>query len=117
MADLGESDSAMTASEQARRFLDVQKMHATTADAARRVFDSPDGKIVLAWLARESGMLSTTVAVDADGHTDAEMTLINEGKRILFLTITMALRWTEGEILALAQERTRDQIARQHEGG
>lgn len=105
----------MTAREKAKRFLAVQKMHAATASAARAVFDSPDGKIVLAWLAREAGMLSTTVAVDAAGRTDADMTLINEGKRILFLTITTALRWTEGEILALAQQRTEEQIAAQHE--
>lgn len=110
---MAELDHSETVRDKARRFLAVQKMHAKTAQAARAVFDSPDGKLVLAWLAKSAGMLETTVAIDGTGRCDPDMSLVNAGKRILFLEIVTALRWTEGEILALAQQRTEEQIAAQ----
>lgn len=95
----------MTPRENAERFLAAHKRRETIGDAYRRLFDTPDGKLVLADLLKEGRLFD--VSVEAG---DPLTTGLNDGRRALALVILERLRWSEMEILALSRERTAGQI-------
>jgi hypothetical protein len=76
------------------------------AHAYQRTFDTPHGQMVLRDLLRKGGILETS-----HEPGDAYTTAWRDGRRSLALELVEALRWTEGELVALAQEQTADQIA------
>ena len=75
------------------------------AAAYGQLFTSIDGTLVLNDLLREAGVLETSMS--AEPHE----TSFREGKRAMALYILDKLRWAPGELAALAQERTADQMA------
>lgn len=77
------------------------------AHAYATTFNSPGGKIVLQDLLRKAGILEV-----AHEPGDPYMTAWRDGRRSMALEIIEALRWTEGELVTLAQEQTAEQIAR-----
>lgn len=70
---------------------------------AYRIFDTPEGRMVLGDLFNAAGMLSPAT-VEGDPY----LTHFNDGKRALALHILERLRWSEMELLRLAQERADD---------
>jgi hypothetical protein len=58
-----------------------------------------DGGVVLRDLAREAGLFS--ISFDANPYATA----FNDGKRAMVLFILRELRWSEGDLMALARER------------
>jgi hypothetical protein len=69
--------------------------------AYRAVFTSPEGERVLRDLMMRGGVLETSVV-----EGDAGLTHFKEGRRSLVLDIIAELRFTEGDILRLARERS-----------
>ena len=51
------------------------------------VFSTPQGKEVLAHILKEGFMFKATSALKNDGSVDSNQTLLNEGKRMLALSI------------------------------
>lgn len=84
----------------------VQDKRKELAHAYATTFNSPGGKIVLQDLLRKAGLLEV-----AHEPGDAHTTAWRDGRRSMALEIIEALRWTEGELVALAQEQTAEQIA------
>lgn len=70
------------------------------ANLYRDVFNSPDGRKVLADLCNRAGLL----AVSAE-RGDPYMTHFNDGKRALVLEILDLVRWDAEEVVRLAEER------------
>lgn len=62
-------------------FMEMRDRH-KTRDYYKRVFDSPDGELVLRHIARNAHLTSTTFVVN-----DRDQTLLNEGARRLALSI------------------------------
>ena len=77
-----------------------------TKTAYHRVFTSPEGEIVLRDLLKRGGLLQVS-AVAGDPH----MTHYNDGRRSIVLEIVHQLRWSEGEMMQLALQRTGEQLA------
>ena len=75
------------------------------------VFDTREGGLVLRDLLVKGGVLETSFTPG-----DPEATAFKEGRRSLALEIIEALRWSEGELVKLAQERTSDRLALETEG-
>jgi hypothetical protein len=71
------------------------------AAAYRAVFGSPEGKLVLADLLRRGGILETSHVPG-----DACSTAFQEGRRAMALDIIAELRWSDGELVQLAQQRS-----------
>lgn len=96
--------------EQAARFLAAQ-VGGELGAAYRRVFDGPDGKLVLADILKRGRLLSVSVEPG-----DALTTGLNDGRRALALEIVQLLRWTELDLLTLSHERTARQIEALEDG-
>jgi hypothetical protein len=73
--------------------------------AYRDLFKLPEGRLVLADLLREGGLLACSHA-PGDSHETA----FAEGKRALALHLVQQLRWSEAELLQLARQRTTDRL-------
>lgn len=71
--------------------------------AYQRVFYTDDGAQVLRDLAREANALSTSMHAG-----DPQITAFQEGKRAMFLHIVDKLRWTERDLIKLAEAAARD---------
>lgn len=73
--------------------------------AYHSVFETPEGKLVLADLAAKGGLLEVS-------HTlgDSHQTAFRDGRRSMALEITAILRWSESEILALARAQTTETL-------
>ncbi|HEV2673385.1 MAG TPA: hypothetical protein VGV37_02520 [Aliidongia sp.] len=69
--------------------------------AYHETFGSPQGQRVLADILARAKVLSTS-----HSPGDAHDTAFNEGRRALGLEIVGELRWTEMELLKLAEEKT-----------
>ena len=69
------------------------------------MFNTPEGQEVLRDLLKAGGVLKVSHSLDG-----AETTAFNDGKRALALHVLNRLRWTEGELIALSQQRTERQI-------
>jgi hypothetical protein len=82
-----------------RKVFDQWKRERATASAYKRVFESPEGEIVLRDLITEGGLLSVS-HVSGDSHDTA----FNDGKRALALHIFQRLRWSEPELVKIASE-------------
>ena len=76
------------------------------ANAYQRVFDSPEGKIVLRDWLNVAAVLSTPF-VEGDSHATA----FNAGRQSMGLHALDRLRWSEGELLQLGQEITWEELA------
>lgn len=76
------------------------------AAAYSAVFESPDGRIVLADLLARAGMLEVSTVFG-----DPYATHFRDGRRALALEIVNLLRWSEMELLQLAKERTAETLA------
>jgi hypothetical protein len=87
------------------RFKNVFDRHKAVRSAYQTVFATPEGKLVLTDLLQKAAMLETSM-VAGDPH----MTAFREGRRSLGNDIIHALRWTEGEMMQLALQRTSDQL-------
>lgn len=71
----------------------------------RSLFSSPDGRVVLQDLLRNVGVLSV-----AHAPGDPCETAFQDGRRSVGLELMQRLRWTEGELVQLSQERTSSQL-------
>ncbi len=70
----------------------------------RDIFLSAAGERVMADLMRQCGMLETSM----DGSP--ERTAFREGRRSIGLHVMEQLRWSEPELVKLAQERTTERL-------
>ena len=91
----------MSLADQLRRLAPRIALH----HAYQGVFGTPEGRMVLHDLLREGGMLKTSHVLN-----DPADTAFREGKRAMALHLVGRLRWSESELLALAQQRTTDQL-------
>ncbi len=96
----------MSLLEQARDGLEALRARRRLAHAYRDCFEAPAGRLVLADLLRQSGILEVSHAPG-----DAYETAYREGRRSMALELLNRLRWTEMELLALARERTSETLA------
>ena len=76
----------------------------------RDIFLSAAGERVLKDLLRAAGMLETSIS------PTAEHTAFKEGRRSIGLHILEQLRWSEPELVKLAQERTTERLEAAEEG-
>ncbi len=81
-------------------------------EAYARAFGAPEGRVVLTDILRECGLLEAGYAAGMSA-TDA---VHADGRRTIGLKIIERLRWSEAELLALAQERTAEEIEAVREG-
>ena len=72
------------------------------ARAYREVFAGSAGHLVLTDLLRSAGVLEVATV-----RGDPAMTHFNDGRRSLGLLLIERLRWSEGELLKLAEDRAR----------
>ena len=79
--------------------LDIFKQERSLRGAYRRLFESPDGKIVLQNLMRSHFMLRNTVVAG-----DPNLTHFNEGQRAVVLKILTLLHVDEEHLNTLAKE-------------
>lgn len=77
---------------------------AALSHAYHDVYATPQGKVVFEDLMRKGGMLETS--------PDPADSRFFEGRRSLALEICKALRWTESEMITLAQAQTREDLER-----
>lgn len=80
--------------------------------AYRRLFESPDGQVVLADLMNRCGLLQTSMTAG-----EPHMTSFREGRRAIALEIAQLMQWSEMEILALARQRTAEALREQEASG
>lgn len=92
--------------------LPVFRKQVALGQAYARVFSGPEGRLVLTDILRKAGILE---AGYAPGMSPSDA-VHADGRRVLGLEIIHQLRWTEGELLALAQERTAEEIESAREG-
>lgn len=90
--------------ELVKRF-NLWKRRLAVSEAYRRLYDTPEGQIVMHDLMRRCGILE--VSAEAG---DAHMTYFRDGRRSIALEIMQELRWTEGELVKLAQEQTSERL-------
>lgn len=76
----------------------------------RDIFLSAAGERVLKDLLRAAGMLETSL-----GGTP-QQTAFNEGRRSIGLHVLAQLRWSEPQLVKLAQERTTERLEAAEEG-
>ncbi len=74
--------------------------------AYRQVFGTPEGKVVLRDLLGTAGVLAVSHEPGDSHHT-----AFVDGRRSMGLEIMQRMRWTEGELNALAAERTAERLA------
>ena len=96
----------MSSLDQAQQDIKALRRQLRVNAAYQRLFETDDGKLVLLDLLAAGNLLQTSVIVDAP-----HMTSFNDGKRALALHIIERLRWSEGELVALAMRRTAAQIS------
>lgn len=82
-----------------KRIAQLIKDRSRLNDAYKRVFDGPDGELVLAHLAKVSYVFTSTF-VQGDTH----MTAMNEGQRRLVLSIMRQLNIDFKRLQELSQE-------------
>lgn len=92
-----------TQREQLRAEIDPKRR--ALAEAYHDVFAGPGGDLVLNDLMRAGGVLETSFV---PGEPDS--TSYNEGRRSMVLHVLDILRWSEGQIIALAEARTTETI-------
>lgn len=73
------------------------RRRARFTDAYAAIYRMPEGKIVIDDLLRKSGLLEVSPADDSRFF---------DGRRSMGLEILSAMRWSEGELVMLAQEQT-----------
>lgn len=95
----------------ARAVVAFAKARLKLASAYQSVYASPDGAAVINDILREAGILSVS-HVEGDPGTSA----FNDGKRALALYVVQRLRWSEGELVALARAQTTDDLNDIEEG-
>ncbi len=76
------------------------------AGAYQRLFETPEGQIVLRDLLRAGGILSVSHVAGAPDDS-----AFNDGRRSLALHVLDRLRWSEGEMVKLALERTAERLS------
>jgi hypothetical protein len=84
------------------------RQRAALARAWKAVYATAEGKRVVQDLLREGGILSVS-HVPGDSYSTA----FAEGKRAMALHVAERLRWSEGELLRLAEQRTTQQLNEQ----
>ena len=87
------------------KMIPALRRRAALSHAYHRVYDTPEGKMMIDDLLRKSGLLET-----AHEPGDAATTSFRDGRRSMGLEILQALRWTEGELVKLAQEQTAERL-------
>ena len=95
----------------ARALVGMAKRRLQIASDYHAVYNSPEGERVIHDILREAGIL-TVAHVDGDPGTSE----FNDGKRAVGLAIIQMLRWSEGELVALARLQTSDQLSESEEG-
>jgi hypothetical protein len=80
------------------------RRRAAVSQAYHAVYATEDGRRVLFDLMRRAGMLETA--------PDPSDSRFYEGRRSLALEIVKELRWTEAEMMALAEASTREELER-----
>lgn len=89
----------------ARAIVSFVRVKMKLASAYQAVYASPDGALVIADILREAGILSVA-HVEGDPGTSA----FNDGKRAMALHVVQRLRWSEGELVALARQQTSEDL-------
>lgn len=90
-----------TAREYVGRSLAAFKMRVQRGRIYREVYDSPQGRRMIHDLLRKCGVLESAPAEDSRFF---------EGRRSVALEILNELRWSEGEMIALAEEQTTETV-------
>lgn len=94
----------------ANSLLTALRRRSALSGAYAEIYRTPEGKTVIDDLLRKSGLLETS-HVMGDAHTTA----FRDGRRSMGLEILEAMRWTEGEMVRLAQEQTARSVASEQE--
>lgn len=97
------SDLATRAREVLGQGLAAFRRRARRAQAYRAVYDSPEGKFVIDDLLRKAGIFETA--------PDPADSRFYEGRRSVALDILAELRWSESEMVALAERTTTDTLS------
>jgi hypothetical protein len=95
----------------ASRALEALRRRASIAHSYRSAFSGGTGEAVLHDLLREAGVLSVS-HVEGDSHATA----FNDGKRAMGLHICERLRWSEMQLLKLAEQQTQDRLTEADDG-
>lgn len=99
------SDDAAITRRRAAKFLSHTRRARGIADAYRRLYRTPDGKAVIDDILRDAGIFDVSTV-----RGDPYMTHFNDGRRAVGLGVIEKMRWSEPELIALAEERTRQDI-------
>lgn len=78
------------------------RRRARTAQSYRATYDTPEGKFMIEDLLRKGGVLEAAPAEDSRFF---------EGRRSLALEILNELRWSESEMIQLAEQTTANTLA------
>lgn len=89
----------------AQSILAAFRRRGALASAYTTIYRMPEGKMMIDDLLRKSGLLETSHVMG-----DAYTTAFRDGRRAMGLEILDAMRWTEGELVKLAQEQTAERI-------
>jgi len=81
-----------------KQIADIARDRLVTDGAYRRVFDSPDGKIILRHLARECFLYRTTFVAG-----DTNQSAMNEGSRRVVLSILRKANLDQKQLLDLIE--------------
>ena len=90
---------------QARQLLARAKRERALASAYQQFWRDGEGRMVLEDIFRASGLLEVS-HVQGDPGTSQ----FNDGRRSIALHIIQRLRWSEGELVALANAQTREDL-------
>lgn len=95
----------------AQSILAAFRRRGALASAYTTVYRMPEGKMIIDDLLRKAGLLEVSHVIG-----DPSTTAFRDGRRSMGLEILDAMRWTEGELVKLAQEQTAERInaAQQH---
>jgi hypothetical protein len=91
--------------QRARAVVAFAKRRLQMASDYQAVYNSAEGQRVLRDILREGGILEVAHVAGDPGTSQ-----FNDGKRALALYVVERLRWNEGELVALAQTQTSDQL-------
>lgn len=95
----------MTMHTRLKSLLARAKAQLQIASDYQAVYNSPEGERVIHDILREAGVLSV-----AHVQGDPGTSQFNDGMRAMGLKVIERLRWSEGELVALARRQTTDQL-------
>lgn len=89
----------------AQTILAAFRRRSALASAYTTLYRMPEGKMVIDDLLRKAGLLEVSHVIG-----DPSTTAFRDGRRSMGLEVLDAMRWTEGELVKLAQEQTAERL-------